>query len=158
MTEQLSLEPPLDHEQSIQHLIYYALTWTARMLSGSLQGYRVEVTSTEDLYMRRTNLMTRIFIDAPGSTRARHAMSFNWYHKDKLHDVERRLSKRLTAFAERIKPKLKSPKQMRHLIYERTKRAQRKAEAEARMVPESDQRMAEALANLDEVFRDPSPA
>lgn len=148
MTAQLELTSPATHEQQTAFLCEHAVTWIMRMASAKLDGYRIEATPTEDQYVRRTNIMVRIYIASSPSKRARHAMSFNWYHRDKLSVVTRRLENRVTRFVEKLLPKLRTPQDLQRLAKERDFKAQRKAEAEARMIPESDERMARALSDL----------
>ena len=127
-------------------LVRHIEAFMGATLSAFLEAYRVEVSVTGDESWRRDCIVVRVLPDTAVRLRAVGAMSFNWYHRDSIDKVKQRLEKRLLAFAERIKPKLK-PRELMLATAERRQRAD--ASKAARAQADAEKNEAQLLDELD---------
>lgn len=139
-------------EDSVKLLTDFAHTWITRMMSAKLEGYRVAIETIEDDTWKRTNITARIFVDEPQPKRAVAMMSFNFYWRDEVSKVKRRLDARLVKFAEHALPRLKTPAQLKSRACQRRIDADRKAKREAEIGPKSIAQLDQELAILDELL------
>ncbi len=142
-------------EDSVKLLTDHAHTWIARMMSGKLQGYRVWISTDEDDTWKRTCILIRIC--EGDNQRALATMSFNYYWRDPVTKVKRRLDARLVAYAERVLPRLKSPEDLARRQRQRDIDRARKAKVAAELGTKSMALLDQELAVLDELLGDPSP-
>jgi len=133
-------------------LVRHIEAFVSATLSAFLEVYRVEVSVTGDDTWRRDCIVVRIVPDLPHQPRAVGAMSFNWYHKDTIAKVKLRLEKRLLAFAERVKPKLKTRDAVLAIAERRESKLAREAAREKEGVAKNAATLEAELARLEELL------